>query len=307
MRIGAREEARVPVMAGAAVGGGVSATSEIPIPPAPTAASDLPDTAPLPTKEDPPDDPNRTFVWLIPALVGTAALVVLALFGFGILDDSSAPVAQGTTVPTAPPTTAAAAPITVAPAPTTVAPAPTTTSTTTTTIPDASSLAAVGDPVAVPSLKLRAGGIGPIDFGTPADEAIGRLVASLGQPDETGAAGEELGLCADEEGRFARWAGFTAVVSGLFDGGTFAGYRFDEQAVPTFHLDLATPSGVRLGDTVSFLNKTYASYQIDYVTAGGTDVFHLSDADGLLLWGPVSSTEDSGRIEGIYSPDSCSS
>ena len=35
-------------------------------------------------------------------------------------------------------------------------------------------------------------------------------------------------------------------------------------------------------------------------------LFRLSQADDLLLWGPVSSIEDSGRVEGIYAPDACS-
>lgn len=290
-------------MAGAAVGGG-SVTAEIPTAAPPLPPSDTTDAIPSAMSQTPPDDPMRTFKWLIPALIAVAALVVLALFGFGILDGSSEPVAQQTTTPT----TAVETPTTAVPVPTTAAPAPTTTTspTTTTTIPDASSLPSVGDAIAGSALKLRAGGIGPIEFGAPADEAIGKLVASLGQPDETGVANEELGLCPGEEGRFARWAGFTAVVSGLFDGGSFIGYRFDEQAVPTYHLDLATPSGIRLGDTVKHLNDTYAAYQIDYVTTDGTTVFRLSDPDGLLLWGPVSSAEDSGRVEGIYSPDSCS-
>ncbi|MEA2010976.1 MAG: hypothetical protein U9N78_09755, partial [Actinomycetota bacterium] len=61
------------------------------------------------------------------------------------------------------------------------------------------------------------------------------------------------------------------------------------------------------GDPVSSLNQIYSSYQIDYVSSDGTSLFRLSDADGLLLWGPVSSIEDSGRVEGIYAPDACSS
>lgn len=294
-------------MAGAAVGGS-NATTETPLSQAPTDSPDVPVVDPSRTPEDSDEDPARSFVWLIPTLVAIAALVVLALFGFGVLDGASQPTAQGTTVPLTP-TSAPAPPTTAAPVPTTAAPAPTTTTstTTTTTIPGTASLASVGDPISSSSLKLRSGGIGPIDFGTPADDAIGRLVASLGEPDETGAAGEDFGLCEGEEGRFARWAGFTAVVSGLFDDGTFAGYRFDEQAVPTYHLGLATPSGIRLGDSVATLESTYAAYQIDYTTIGGTEVFLLSDADGLLLWGPVTSSEESGRVDGIYSPDSCQS
>ncbi len=157
------------------------------------------------------------------------------------------------------------------------------------------------------SLTLKAGGIGPVAFGEPASDAIGRLVASLGRPEETGMADETLGLCPGAEGRFVRWAGLTTVVSGTLEDGTFVGYRYIEEAVPIMHLDFATPSGLRLGDPVSALNEIYSSYRVDYVSDGGSALFQLSDADGLLLWGPVSSIEDSGRVEGIHSPDACTS
>jgi hypothetical protein len=305
VHIGVKEQARVPAMAAVTVDS--SATAEIPASPPSQPAEVLSAARADPEPEPAPDDPTATFRWLIPALIAAAAVVVIALLAFGVLDGSSEPVAQETTIPETPTSAAPATTTTTPAAPTTAAPAPTTTSTTTTTIPDPAALPSIGEAIAASELKLRAGGIGPIDVGAPADEAIGRLVASLGQPDETGAAGAELGVCPDEVGRFARWAGFTAIVSGRFDDGVFVGYRFAEQAIPTYHLDLATPSGIRLGDTVADLNTTYAAYQIDYVTTDGTTVFRLSDADGLLLWGPVSSTEDSGRIEGIFSPDSCAS
>jgi hypothetical protein len=157
------------------------------------------------------------------------------------------------------------------------------------------------------SLTLKAGGIGPLVIGDAAPDAVGRLAASLGRPEDVGAADEELGLCAGEDGRFVRWAGLTVVVAGTLEDGVLAGYRFEEQAVPTMHLDLATPSGLRVGDPLSALNEIYGAYQIDYVSDGGTNLFRLSDEEGLLLWGPVSSIEDSGVVEGIHSPDACAS
>jgi hypothetical protein len=157
------------------------------------------------------------------------------------------------------------------------------------------------------ALTLKAGGIGPLVVGDAAADAVGRLVASLGRPESIGPADEALGLCPGEDGRFVRWAGLTVVVSGTLQEGVFAGYRFEEQAVPTMHLDLATPSGIRVGDPLSALNEVYAAYQIDYVSDGGTNLFGLSDEEGLLLWGPVSSIEDTGRVEGINSPDACTS
>ena len=303
VRVGAQAENRVPVMAGVAAAGGqatVEATPP-PAPPPPASASD--EAGPPPVDDEPPHDPNSRFKWVIPALIAAVAVAVIALFAFGVLDGTDEPTAApATTLPVVPTT---AVPTTVPPAPVTTA-APTTTSTTTTTIPDPSSFAAVGTAIPASALTLTASGIGPIAFDDAAPDAIGRLVASLGEPEETGSAGEDLGLCANDDGRFARWAGLTVVVSGGFADGTFAGYRYEDEAVPRMHLDLATPSGLRVGDPISTLNQIYSSYQIDYVSSDGTGLFRLSQADDLLLWGPVSSIEDSGRVEGIYAPDACS-
>lgn len=272
-------------------------------PPPPETKTDAGQVPPPFASEDGPDDgSSQRFVWLIPALIAAAAVVVVALFGFGFLDDSE-PVA--TPAPTTLPAPTTTAPTTTTEAPTTTA-APTTT-TTTTTIPAPASIPAVGDAVSMSALTLRTAGIGPILLGEPASDAIGRLIASLGRPEEIGVAGEELGLCAGEQGRFVRWAGLTAVVSGTLEDGTFAGYRYMDQTVPTMHLDFSTPSGLRVGDSVAAVNEIYSSYQVDYVTDGGASTFRLSDADGLLLWGPLSSAEPTGRVEGIHSPDACTS
>jgi hypothetical protein len=292
-------------MAGVSAIGGQAGADALPVPVSVSPPSESGDTDLPPDEEDPHADSSARFLWLIPALIAAVAVVVIALFAFGVLDGTNdgtdETATPATTVPAAPTT---AVPTTVPPVPTTTV-APTTTSATTTTIPEPSSFPAVGEAIPMSSLTLTASGIGPIAFDDDAPDAIGRLVASLGHPKETGAAGEELGLCANDDGRFVRWAGLTVVVSGTFADGTFAGYRYEDETVPTMHLDLATPSGLRVGDPVSMLNRLYASYQIDYVSSEGTDLFRLSDADGLLLWGPVSSTEDSGRVEGIYAPDVC--
>jgi hypothetical protein len=295
--------------AGTALGG--NATSDTPAdtappPPTPTAPAGTDVVPPPPdvvTEEAPAIDPSQRFIWLIPALVGAAAVIVIGLFGFGFFDDDTEPTAAPDPVPTSVPATA---PETTTTQATTTTAAPSTT-TTSTTIPALASIPAVGDALAMSSLTLKAGGIGPLVIGDAAADTIGRLVASLGRPEEVGVADEALGLCPGQQGRFVRWAGLTAIVSGTLGDGAFAGYRYEDQAVPTMHLDFATPSGVRIGDSVSTLNEVYAAYKIDYVSEGGSDLFRLSDADGLLLWGPISSIEDSGRVEGIYSPDSCSS
>ncbi len=293
-------------MAGVSAIGGQAAADAAAVPLSVSPAPEAGDANLPPDEEERQTDSSRRFMWLIPALIAAVAVAVIALFAFGVLDSpndgTDETAASATTVPAAPTT---AVPTTVPPVPTTTV-APTTTSTTTTTIPEPSSFPAVGEAIPMSSLTLKASGIGPIAFDAAAPNAIGRLVASLGHPKETGAAGEDLGLCANDDGRFVRWAGLTVVVSGTFADGTFAGYRYEDETVPTMHLDLATPSGLRVGDPVSMFNRLYASYQIDYVSSEGTDLFRLSDADGLLLWGPVSSIEDSGRVDGIYAPDVCS-
>ena len=321
----ANDRSRIPAMAGAAasataVGVDKTATDGAPVPetqaidgadgspddatpPPPETKTDSGDVPPpFATDDGSGDGSSQRFVWLIPALIAAAAVVVVALFGFGLLDDSE-PVA--TPAPTTLPAPTTTVPATTTQAPTTTA-APTTT-TTTTTIPAPASIPPVGDAVSMSALTLRTAGIGPILLGEPAADTIGRLVASLGRPEEIGVAGEELGLCAGEQGRFVRWAGLTAVVSGTIEDGTLAGYRYMDQAVPTMHLDFSTPSGLRVGDSVASLNEIYSAYQVDYVTDGGATIFRLSDADGLLLWGPLSSAEPTGRVEGIHSPDACTS
>jgi hypothetical protein len=190
-------------------------------------------------------------------------------------------------------------------APTTTTPPPTTVPTT--TIPASSQIGVFGDPVPISRLTLKADGIGPIEVGTPASEAIGRLVASLGTPEAIGIAGQEYGLCADEDGRVIRWAELNVIVSGTLVEGLFVGYRYEEQSVPTGTIDLATPSGIHLGDDIATLNEVYARYSISYETVGGESTFRLSQNEELLLWGLVSSTEENGRIEGIYSPPACGS
>ncbi len=293
-------------MAGvAAASGGATATNPVPSP-SPTEGDPGVSEPPPETGPETASDESRNFIWLIPVLIAGAAVIVIALFALGFLDGTGATTAAPeTTIPAATtiPTT------TTQPPTTTTTTTPTTTSTTvpSTTIPSPGTIASVGDPIPLSSLTLKSGGIGPIAFGEPADEALGRLVSSIGEPSETGAAGEELGLCEGDDGRFVRWDGLTAVVSGTIADGTFAGYRFDAISVPTMQLDLSTPSGLRVGDTVKTLEDIYKSYRVDYISAAGTDLFQLADGDGLLLWGPVTSTEPSGRVEGIYAPDVCTS
>ena len=73
-------------MAGmAAVADGATVeTPEVVVSAQPAPAMEIADLPP--GDEDPPQDPNGRFKWLIPALIGAVAIVVLALFAFGVLD-----------------------------------------------------------------------------------------------------------------------------------------------------------------------------------------------------------------------------
>ena len=300
VRVGAMAKSRVHVAVGAATTTETPNVSSIPIN---SAEGGEPDNDQLTVVlADDEDERAPRFRRAIPILLGLSALGVIAMFASGLLDANPAEPAPPTAQTTA--TTQATAPPTSAPAPTTTAPPPTTTSPTT-TIPAPSLIGASGDPVVTSRLTLKAGGIGPIETGTPAQEALGRLVASLGAPEEVGVAGTEHGLCQGDDGRYVRWAQLTVIVLGTVTDGTFVGYRYQEPSVPTSLINLATPSGIRLGDDVATLNETYASFTITYETVAGATTFRLFEDAELLLWGPVSSTDDNGRIEGIYSPAAC--
>jgi len=188
-----------------------------------------------------------------------------------------------------------------------------TTSSTPTTLVPVTPYEAVGDPIPLGDLDLKAAGIGPIEFGTNAAQAMGQLTASLGAPDEdtgfsiaTGA----FGACPGDTVRIIRWGPLATVVirNGVTE--TFEGFRLDLNygGITSDAASLTTLSGLSAGNTVADLNEIYgASFRIDYVVDSelGT-VFQVLGSEGqLLLWGPVSSTESDGKVFGIYARNAC--
>jgi hypothetical protein len=296
---------------GASTNGAGSAEDAIPDP---EAAEPPPPPPPPPPIEDGTRSGNRR---VLPAVLGGAALLVLlAVVAFVAIDRGAAPEAAPaeapiTTTSRAPSTEAPAttpAPATTAEVPaTTTQPPPTTTEppTTTTLVPPPGAFRAVGAAIPVEELTLRATGLGPIVFGTDSEEAIGRLVASLGRADDTGPAGTDLGMCAEDEGIWVRWGDLTAIIEGDADSGTLVGFRHVEIDPSGANLPLATPSGIRLGDPLTDLERAYRTYKLAYESVGGAMQFRLMDDDGVLLWGPITSTDASGTVVGIYSPPSC--
>ena len=69
---------------------------------------------------------------------------------------------------------------------------------------------------------------------------------------------------------------------------------------------MTTLSGLALGDTVADLEGIYPGFDITYREVDGALSFVLVRSDGAtLLWGPVSSGDADGTVDGIYSPMPC--
>ncbi len=250
----------------------------------------------------PPEPTSSKAKWLIPfvLLVAVVALWILVFVNRGGTG-SNDPIAVAETT-----TTEAKTTTTTTQQSTTSLPPTSTTSTTTTTVvyPLANEWETVGDPIPATELGLKASGIGPITFGSPIGETAGALVAALGEADIAGLDSE---LCASGEWYWIEWGDFRAIFDGHADDATFIAYRYEAAGPDTPDPELETLSGIRLGDTVEALQSTYGSYTVSFEVIEGKDHFRLLDGGELLLWGPVTSTEAQGTVEGIYSPDPCPS
>ena len=173
---------------------------------------------------------------------------------------------------------------------------------------------AVGDAIPLRELTMKVDGIGPVSFGTSATEAIGRLISSLGEPDEdTGpfASTGAFGACEGKLVRHVRWGPFVTIVVVDDDGTeTFGGYRLDFSYGDINHqaTDLQTLSELKAGQSVVALEDIYAAFQITYEVIpdlGTTFQLRSSNSGNLLLWGPVTSDDSNGIVLGIYAPDAC--
>jgi hypothetical protein len=257
--------------------------------------------------DTPPGRPRSPF---LTGLAVGALLVAFSIAAFQLLGSDDTGDAATTTTTTAPDSTTGGDTDTTMTTDTT-APDSTTTTTAVVTPPDP--YTAVGDPIPIEELQLTTNGVGPITFGTPAAEAAGRLIASLGEPDadsgpvvSTGA----YGTCPGVTERIVRWGPLAAIMR-IDDAGaaTFAGYRLDLSygGLSSPATELATFSGLQASDTVAELNEIYSGLQIDFLVAPPLgEVFELRGEDGaLLLWGPVTSSQDDGIVLGIYAPDAC--
>ena len=95
----------------------------------------------------------------------------------------------------------------------------------------------------------------------------------------------------------------------IFDGfrnsAVLVSYRYDEPSGSDVELGLDTPLGIGIGDTVADLINAYTEFAISFEVIDAKDHFRISDGQNLLLWGPVSSVDPAGSIEGIYSATAC--
>ena len=259
-------------------------------------------TAEVPPLPAPSPPPNRT-PWFIAAAVVIGAIALYVLF-FGVWisgeseDDPTAVVSlppTSVTPTTPPPTTATTA------APTTTTSSTTTTSTTT-TLP---LIPAAGARIPLDELTLGAFALGPFDFGNSGNEALGRLVQTFGQPDAIFEPEDDWGVCSNDEGRVVRFGWLNAI----FADDVLVGYRLAEPEDGSLHptARLTTVSGARIGDSLERLRDIYVDSNINTTEFEESDGFILvrSGDARTLLWGPLTSTADSGRILGIHSPLPC--
>lgn len=171
-----------------------------------------------------------------------------------------------------------------------------------------------GNPVDLADMTLAVDSLGPIQLGTSAPRSVGRLIASLGEPDEDSGAVVSTGAFGSCEGdieRIVRWGPLVVVV--IVDDDrtqTLGGYRLDLSYggfnSPT--ADLKTLSGLQLGNSVPQLERIYDGFDIQYLAHPELEnIFELKSANtgNLLLWGPISAADETGFIRGIYAPDAC--
>ncbi len=274
----------------------------------------LSDEGPLPPMEppatpaaQPPGSP------LLTGLIIGLLLVALSVAVFQLLRPEDEVVAGGTT------TTSTIDSTTTVP----VEDGATTSTTTpgsTTTLPAADPYLPVNPPIPVDRLKMITNGlrvndndIKDIVFGADAETAIGRLVASLGDPTrDTGwqVSTNQYGVCNGEVERVLFFGPFAAIVTKPGGQETFSGYRQDLMFgdLADSAASMETLSGLKIGDKISQLKETYKAQKVEFSTDLKLgDIYQVfgSTSGTLLLWGPVEGTADDDLIIGVYAPDVC--
>jgi hypothetical protein len=185
-----------------------------------------------------------------------------------------------------------------------------------TTIPTTgdSTITPIGDAILLSEIQMAASALGPLEFGRDSDQVLGRLAATYGQPtDDTGfrVGDGTFGECPGDTVRVVRWGPLNIVSVGEEGSADFVSYRLDLSygGITSPTTDIATLSGLRVGQTVGDLKSIYSGFAIEFVVDDGIGglVFELRENQGgdILLWGPVDSQADDALVTGIYSKDHC--
>lgn len=173
-----------------------------------------------------------------------------------------------------------------------------------------------GDPISLAELTMSSNDIGPLDFGDDGDEVLGRLAATFGDPDQDEGffiGNGSFGECPGDSIRVVNWGPLLVVIEGEPGNSQFVSYRLDLALgnLTSDARELATLSGLQVGNTVEQLKSIYSGFVIEFPVdaAVGGVVFELRSQRGgdLLLWGPVDSEEPTSAVTGIFSPNSCQS
>lgn len=195
----------------------------------------------------------------------------------------------------------------------------TTTAATDTTLPATDPYAPVEPAIPASDLKMRTDGFGVNDndipdivFGQDAPTAIGRLVASFGDPVDTGwqTSTGQYGVCAGDLERILTFGTLAAIVTKNGGQEVFNGYRNDilYGDISSPPASITTLSGLAIGDTVQDLTDTYSDQKVTFGTdpkLGPTYEVRSAASDSVLLWGPVAGQDPDDKVTGIYAPDVC--
>jgi hypothetical protein len=270
---------------------------------------------PLPPMEPPTTPPAQPpGSPLLTGLIIGLLLISLSVAVFQLLRDDDSGTAVGTTTTTVEGTETTATDGTESTSTTEG-------SDTTTSIPTTDPYPPVDPPIPVEKMKMMTDGmrvndndIADIVFGTDAETAIGRFVASFGDPtNDTGwqVSTGGSGVCVDDPERIVTFGTYAAIVTKPGGQEIYNGYRQDL----TFADDITHPaasletlSGLRVGDTVETLNNIYSGQKVSFSVdpkLGDVYLVESGSSGALLLWGPVEGEDPSDRVVGIYAPDIC--
>ncbi|HKX74548.1 MAG TPA: hypothetical protein VJR05_04080 [Acidimicrobiia bacterium] len=249
-----------------------------------------------------------------PDLAGRAAWVLGALLIFGLILVGVTVFGGGggtTTTTMATSTTLVAGPTTTGPTTTISASTTTTTTAVSTTTTEAASTTTT-DPLA--SLVLAEQSLGPLNFGTDAEDTISGLTSILGPPDEdTGWVDSfsAFGTCPGTEARLVRWvslqAFFTNGATDWAPEGTRHFFHYSQSAAAgggEIHT-LTTDRQIGLGSTIADLETAYGSQLTVTDDPLFDTLWEVEPAGPGLLWGSASASTPDGVVTAINGGFGC--